>query len=549
MKRDSDRTQDNVADRLQLKLTNLQLILITILVAMLLLGPITLLRQIDASGRWRFLFFLIAFIAFEGVWTSRWLARAPRKINRTFYRLAELTILLLIIFFTYWISLESAERSALIDTIGGNPSAIIDLRIIMLLTLCLSAWFWSIHLAQIFNSLTLGEDEVLYFTTPSAERLVKGIAPGVPVYRNHIFHDFIRNWAIGGLILAFFAMLATFEYSSTNIEAIQALTFRNVTRLGLPPTLLIALILYFASGFWLASLGRISVMQARWVASGSEIESELMSRWQRHVLIIIVTVILLAAFLPIGSTVAFSQIIQAFISTLITAVTLVLAILPVLLTLLLSLFAGEQSGQEEPAGAPIGDGFPAPGEGAVSIEIPPRVLEGIYLSATIIIALSAFLYFVRFRKVEINWQRFNLIWINVIEWLRDYWTSLTVKGAALAENLRMRIRQPTSIRKMVNIPRFDFFFSSKSSREKVLTYYLWFVRLLEEKGLGRKPGQTPAEYGVILADKWPEASREIDRITNYFIEARYSHGAVSETRAKNAEKLLKKLRSRLKRKP
>jgi hypothetical protein len=65
-------------------------------------------------------------------------------------------------------------------------------------------------------------------------------------------------------------------------------------------------------------------------------------------------------------------------------------------------------------------------------------------------------------------------------------------------------------------------FRSLSPREKIRYYYLSVVRRAEEKGIERKPNETPSEYAADLKKELPQADGEVDAITNAFLKARYS---------------------------
>jgi hypothetical protein len=61
-----------------------------------------------------------------------------------------------------------------------------------------------------------------------------------------------------------------------------------------------------------------------------------------------------------------------------------------------------------------------------------------------------------------------------------------------------------------------------SPDEQVRYFYLSLLRRAEEAGLGRRPSQTPGEYAAQLFPQLGESAADLQRVTNAFIEARYS---------------------------
>jgi len=86
-------------------------------------------------------------------------------------------------------------------------------------------------------------------------------------------------------------------------------------------------------------------------------------------------------------------------------------------------------------------------------------------------------------------------------------------------------------------------------RQKITFFYLALIRRGGEKGLPRRPSQTPYEYASTLERALPEVEEDIDTLTQAFIEARYSPRPVETEQVnlvKNTwERLRKAFRKRL----
>jgi len=84
------------------------------------------------------------------------------------------------------------------------------------------------------------------------------------------------------------------------------------------------------------------------------------------------------------------------------------------------------------------------------------------------------------------------------------------------------------------------------ARQKVLFFYLAMVRRAGEAGLPRKENQTPYEYGQALAASLSEAKEGVDRMTEAFIEARYSRHDIPNQTARQAQSVWETIRRVLK---
>jgi hypothetical protein len=79
-------------------------------------------------------------------------------------------------------------------------------------------------------------------------------------------------------------------------------------------------------------------------------------------------------------------------------------------------------------------------------------------------------------------------------------------------------------------------------RQRVLFYYLAMVRRGGEKGYHRQPYSTPFEYSKILKQNLPQIDDEISKLTDSFVEARYSQHEIQEGKAKQVREYWEKIR-------
>ena len=86
-------------------------------------------------------------------------------------------------------------------------------------------------------------------------------------------------------------------------------------------------------------------------------------------------------------------------------------------------------------------------------------------------------------------------------------------------------------------------------RQKITFFYLALIRRGGEKGLPRRPSQTPYEYASTLERALPEVEEDIDTLTQAFIEARYSPRPVQAEQVNLVKSTWERLRKTIRKKP
>jgi hypothetical protein len=84
-----------------------------------------------------------------------------------------------------------------------------------------------------------------------------------------------------------------------------------------------------------------------------------------------------------------------------------------------------------------------------------------------------------------------------------------------------------------------------SPRQRVRYFYLSVLRRADRVGCARQPQQTPYEYGSVLAERVPEAKRDVTALTQAFVEARYSPVPLDDRKAGFVEAIWKQIRATL----
>lgn len=498
----------------------LQPLVIVLLILAMFSGPVVLLQIIFPEGPWQFLPWLTFLVAAESILTTRWLAVTERKVNKFVYRMAEFTVILLFLRLFTWLFVVDLPTGSEVEGFLFEPSTFIDPIYFVFVLLLLFAWHQTISMTQIFIELQLDFEELRYYSKTSFERYK--LERPLPKDRKGLLGNFFKQWITGGLIIGTLATLTTFDLSGLSGSGIEV---RNVGRLGLRPVMLGALLTYFIGGLWLAGQGQLAVLRSRWLRQDTKLDEKMSRTWNRASLALLALIATIAAFLPIGSTIAISRLLQLAAVVVIAAVNLVFLLLSVLLFLIASLFISP--GAEEPLEPPglteiVPDQFmfdPLPEQ------TPTPILGLIFWLVLIAAVIAAVIFFLRGRGVPITGSSFTTFlantWQRLSNWFRSLWHGLGKQIQHIEQSIRERLQ-------LVENPAGGVFslgrppFRSLSPREKIRYYYLSVVRRAEEKGVERGKSETPSEFAADLKEEWPEADGEVEAITDAFLRARYS---------------------------
>jgi len=320
----------------------------------------------------------------------------------------------------------------------------------------------------------------------------------------------------------------------------------GITRIGIAalldlsrpsvPGLVLNVLVYFLLGLVMLGQVQFTRLRTQWQAQRIKITDELASRWVRYSLALIGLAALVAFVLPTGYTVGLLDAVAAIIYVLSTIVTLLGIILSFLLGLLLAplamLFGIERFKHrralpplELPRQQPGGPGIATPGW----FEILRSLL---FWAATLGMIFYVIRSYLRDRPELLQ----ALASLGPIRAVRDLLTALWRCLVGLAEAVNERIPQQLSLWRIRQGPSetsFRFFrLGALSPRERILYYYLSILRRAGQQGFPRRRAQTPLEYDGTLRPHLPEAQQEMSRLTQDFVEARYSKHPVDREREK-----------------
>jgi len=522
----------------------LHLSVIAILVTALLIGPITVLKLIIPTGPWALLPLIAFIVALEGGFTTWWLGKMKRRVNPLFYRISEIVLLLVALRLITWFVAGNRPNLATIRSFVINPSLVVDITFVLFILLAFFAWERSITFSSTFNKLTLSAEEIVYYSIPTSERFQSGITGIVPKNRIHLHHDFLRQWVIGGIILIIFTVITTFDLPEPSAVATSGINIRNIGRLGLRSDILLALILYFIGGLWLASLGRMHILQARWLTTRLPADVEIVRSWRTRGLILLLLLALVAAFMPIGSSFAFSRIIAAILSLIAIAFGLLFTLLAYLLYIASSLF-GSVSPKSPPAPVDLSQFARATDLTESSSEVPALIFGSIFWIGIITIVIIALLFFLRDRGITVKRTQLRRPWQVFIAWICNLWKKVNRQPIALSLPWRNRLKFSKPLSDDQILPWRFLRINSLTPRDQIFYFYLSIVKRAGKKGVSRAPNMTPSEYATKLESAWPEARSDIQYLTGEFQEARYSADPIDKDKLSTVRGIFRRLRSML----
>ncbi len=515
-----ERTEEPLNNYLGWQEKYLQPIVISLLILALFSGLTTLFANIVPDGPWRFLPWLILLVSAESILTTRWLATTDRPVNRLAYRTAELTVIFLFLRLFTWLFITGLPVADEIEGLLIEPSLILDPVFLTFSFLLFFVWQQTSFLMGIFIKLQLDDDELYYYSKEGAER--NKLSRPQLKNRRALLEDFYTQWIIGGLILGTLATLSTFNLSGLTNDGFQ---LRTISRLGLQPAMLAALLVYFIGGLWLAGQGQLATLRSRWLLQDIEPDPAMSRTWHRSSLILIGIIATIAAFLPIGSTFAISRILQLISLAIIVVVNLIFALLASILFFIGSIFFRPS---EEAVAEPLDfteivpEQFilPPPPEQA-----PSPLIGGIFWVIVIVAVIAAVIFFLRGRGVPITssaiTKLFSTSWQRFRTWLISIWQGVGKQVQQIEQTIRERLQiADKTAAGQLSWGRPPF--RSLSPRQKIRYYYLSILRRAEDRGIERGTSETPSEFVADLVEEWPEADDEVEAITDAFLKARYS---------------------------
>ena len=318
------------------------------------------------------------------------------------------------------------------------------------------------------------------------------------------------------------------------------------------PGLVLNVLVYFALG--LVMLGQVEYarLSQRWRKEGIDVPEALAGHWARYTLLFLALTALIAFLLPTGYTLPLLDAIGVVLGAIFYVAQLLfqLAILLFLLIAMpLAMLLGIDVDVEPPPGPEPPRRPPAP-----DLDVPmPGWFEVIRSVAFWIVAVGVVVYVVRSYLRDRPELTEAVTSLNVFRALREFVSGMwrRLRGAARAARERLparpRLRKPRPVEEADGGGGLFRFFrlGGLSPRQRTLYYYLSILRRAAEQGYPRERSQTPYEYDAELGPEVPQAEEEMDRLTDTFVEARYSTHPIEDEQERRVRVAFKRIRTAL----
>lgn len=525
-----------------------QPILIALLNTSLFIALAVVIFIVTGNNAWLQMPFLVFILMLEGVYTTLWLHHPSQRITDNMaYRAAELVVIVLITRVFTWIISGTLPDIQLYETYLRRPFLLFSGTLFVLgVCLIVSVWVRSIDLTITFITLSIDQGEASYYLSPKLRRSEDGRP--FQLDRSTLVRSFFRQWIWGGVLLAILAAMSTFDLPQLeNWNRVFSLA-----RLGLMPEMLLALLVYFLSGFLLLSQARLAAVNARWLHDGVTKHGEVERSWHRYSLRLLLIVALIASLLPLGNTTGISRILESILFV----ITAVASFVTFLFFGLLAMLIPQASPEEAGAITPTPEIFPTvPPVTPAPPTQPNETIEIIFSSAfwavAIVLTIMAVSFFLRERGVRFNSVLLRRVWTALRTWLGRVWQQLSVQAGDLRQTVQQRLQtiRPSARKKEKEQQRpFRFLrINALPPRERIRYFYLSTVQRAEEKGIPRRDDETPLEFAQDLKEQFPDAEIDVEELTDAFVKARYTPQPIEEEEVDPVKKRWKQMRGRLRR--
>ncbi len=315
------------------------------------------------------------------------------------------------------------------------------------------------------------------------------------------------------------------------------------------PGLALNVLAYFVLGLVLLGQMRFTRLRRLWQEQQIPVAENVAGRWARYSLVFLGLVALIAFLLPTGYTYSLLDGIAAVltaVSTFLTFVVLVVVWLLMLPVVLLWQLVMHLLGSPAPSSATTPLPPPPPTRLLSPTIVPPPWFETLRILLIVAIVVGMVVYILR---AYLRDHPGALNAVQPLRGLRQWWAALRRRLSGWAEAVDEHLPREW-LRRLLRRPLptspFNFFrLGAASPRDQILYYYLSLVRRAGELGFPRRPAQTPREYEPTLAANLPEAQTETDRLTQAFVEARYSRRSIEANEVRRVRAYWQQMRAAL----
>jgi hypothetical protein len=470
-------------------------------------------EAVEMPSTWRPAYFFIACVlaAVEAYYGRRW-TESMDGAELWKFRAREILAFLILLKLGSYVGDPWGDVQADIRTWLRYPGRILSTEMILAMLLSFFSWFASTQTIRDLERLDASLEQDQSFLADASRPL--------PI------QSLSARFLWGGAILLVVA----------GISRIGVAALLNLERPPVPG-IVFNVLLYFLLGLVMLGQVRFTALQVHWRGQRAAVADELRGQWARYSLIFIGLAALVAFLLPTGYTTYLLDVLFVVLAVIVQILYFFGALLMILLSLPLWLIARLFMGDEVPPPSAPMRPFRPPLQPDLR-RGPPDWLGIARAIFFWVVALGIAFYLARGYFREHPEVLRAILSFAPLRWLRGLWIALRrrfrVWGTAIRERLPRRGDQdfPGAVGESVADSRSRW----RSSRGRVLYYYLNVLQRAAKVGFRRRASQTPDEFSVVLERNLPEAHEDMAFLTDAFDEARYSRhpiepGVVRRVRA------------------
>ena len=495
---------------------------------------------LQVSPTWPSLAFAVItfLVSLEGIHSRRRLSRLRlASEDKLRFHFVEIVVLFLLVRFGVYISYGAGRLVTDLSAWTTNIGSFFDATFLIVSLFALVFWALSGALSQTIQEMETSPIERTPSTTDPGSYLRDTMPGRGRTDRQGLLNRIVGIFFWGGVILLILSGLA-------RVDLREMVTMAHGRASG---TIVNALI-YFVLGFLIVSEAQYTVLKANWELQEIPLLGRLGRRWLYLAVGFLVIVGVVAALLPTGYSVGILDVLLAIVRWVIWAVVqltfFVLFLISWLLGSLMQLLMGQPASVGPTESAPRMVAPPAPvaveGEGWAWWPLVRSLV--FWLLLTGVMGYSLF-HFIGDRWGAVRW----LSAMPLLAWLRRLWGGLRRGAGRVATRVRAEVAQRLAARRARAGAGTWHYFSLRgmTPRDRVRYYYLSVLHRSAREGFGRPPATTPLEYDAMLAERLPEATEEVHRLSQAFVEARYSEHSITHSDAEAAKGGWQRLRRAL----
>jgi hypothetical protein len=482
---------------------------------------------------------IILFIVLDRFYTYRQLKSLTLLSSEWIIALAAQWILigLLVRFLLSYANGLDSFRAEMSLIVRGYIVKLFSPEFVITLMLALLIWYLSGQFLELLDEIGLDPQLALREEAPLIQR------DAVPAHQRLVNLIFSMGIALVILTVLTRLNLHTILSNTVGIPNVEVSRFSGAEAGAL---------FYFVFGLTLLSLSRLMSLQTHWNRERIPVSSKnLVRQWGIYSLSFLLMLAVIVSLLPAGDSLGFFSLLGTLLSFLIGILFFIGQLFLVLISLLFSLPMLLLHGDPLPV-APAPPPFPVlppvdPAIPSTSSAVWALIRSILLWGSLLAIIVFAFLQFVR----QHGGIRAALRQSRITNWLMLAWQWLyknadKTRGSlsrAVAEGWQSILSRLEGKR---SLPRPGWIrLRSLDPRARIYFFYLAMIRRGGEQGLTRKPSQTPSEYAVTLEKALPSAGEDIDKLTEAFVEARYSRQEVDSRKAELVKATWERIRRAL----